>query len=404
MTCLAIVTEYRFVRTPDGRLWVGVGPEYDIWTRYLAAFDRVRVIARVQDVQERPAGVARVDGPGVEVWPLPYYVGAGGFLTRAPRIRRTALEGTRDADVVMLRVPSPIANTISGHFDRRRRPYCLEVVGDPDAVLSRGVVDHPLRPLLRRWATAAMRRQCRLAAAAVYETGRTLQARYPARDGSLSEGISSVELPGAAFAAAPRTHDAPPGRAVLISVGTLDQLYKGIDTLIEALALLDDGATTHRLVHVGRGRHLPTLRRLAEERGVADRVEFAGWLPTPDDLRRRLDQADLFVMPSRTEGLPRALIEAMARGLPAIGSAVGGIPELLPPDCLVRPGDPAALAAALRGMLSDPRRLTEASARNLAAARAFGADVLAARRTTFYRSLRHLGAAPAARVGRPAAR
>ncbi|WFE61037.1 glycosyltransferase [Micromonospora sp. WMMD712] len=398
MTCLAIVTEYRFVRTPDGRLWVGVGPEYDIWTRYLAAFDRVRVVARVQDVQERPPGVARVDGPGVEVWPLPYYVGAGGFLAHATRIRRSALAGTEDADVVMLRVPSPIANTISGHFDRRRRPYCLEVVGDPDAVLSRGVVDHPLRPLLRRWATAAMRRQCRLAAAAVYETGRTLQARYPARDGSPSEGISSVELPPAAFAAGPRTHDAPPGRAVLVSVGTLDQLYKGVDILIEALALLGDGAA-HRLVHVGRGRYLPRLRRLAEERGVADRVEFAGWLPTPDDLRRRLDQADLFVMPSRTEGLPRALIEAMARGLPAIGSAVGGIPELLPPDCLVPPGDPAALAAALRGMLSDPRRLTEASARNLAAARAFGADVLAARRTAFYRSLRHLGAAPAARVG-----
>ncbi|MEU8022943.1 glycosyltransferase [Micromonospora haikouensis] len=375
-----------------------MGPEYSILTRYLVAFDRVRVIARVRDVEETPTGVARVDGPGVEVWPLPYYVGPAQFLTRILPIRRSVLRATEQVDTIMLRVPSPIANTVSGHFDRHRQPYCLEVVGDPNVALSRGVIDHPLRPLLRRWATSSMTRQCRQATAAMYETERTLQTRYPARARALSEGISSVELPHDAFVRVPRTYNAPLQGAVLVSVGSLDQLYKGIDTLIEALARLNGNGAAHRLVHVGRGRFLARLRRLAEKRGVAEQVEFAGWLPTHDDLRKMLDGADLFVMPSRTEGLPRALIEAMARALPAIGSTAGGIPELLTPECLVRPDDPTALATAMRKMLSTPERLTEASARNLATARAFGADVLSARRTAFYRSLHHFGGHPRQRM------
>jgi glycosyltransferase involved in cell wall biosynthesis len=101
-----------------------------------------------------------------------------------------------------------------------------------------------------------------------------------------------------------------------------------------------------------------------------------------------LDTGDLFVLPSRTEGLPRAMIEAMARGLPCIGSSVGGIPELLDVDELVAPGDVHGLAAKIQEILRDPHRMETMSRRNRAASMQFRDSVLAERRRRFYMHVR----------------
>ena len=83
----------------------------------------------------------------------------------------------------------------------------------------------------------------------------------------------------------------------------------------------------------------------------------------------------------------------MARALPCVGSTVGGIPELLPPEDLVPPGDAAALARKLREVVTDPARLAAMSARNLSRAGDYNDDVLRPRRVAFYRHLRDATAA-----------
>ncbi|WP_409073702.1 glycosyltransferase [Micromonospora chalcea] len=384
---VVVTSESRFTRTPDGAVWVEAGPDNSIWRRYLVAFDRVRVAARVRDVDRRPEAAARVDGDGVEVWALPYYVGPRGYLLGRRAIAAAVSAAAEPADAVVLRVPSPIGSLLARARSRARLPYALEVIGDPYDVLAPGVVRHPLRPLLRTLSTRTLRGQCREAAAVAYETERRLQRRYPTLPTTPTAGISSVDLPPAAFVPRARPVRRLPDEATVVSVGSLEQLYKGIDTLISALALMPADGPRARLVHVGVGAYRPHLERLADRSGVADRLRFTGPLPDADAVRRQLDAADLFVMPSRTEGLPRALIEAMARALPAIGSTAGGIPELLDPECLVPPDDPAALAAAVTAMLADPRRLADASARNLRRAHDFSAETLDARRASFYRTV-----------------
>ena len=93
-------------------------------------------------------------------------------------------------------------------------------------------------------------------------------------------------------------------------------------------------------------------------------------------------------MPSVTEGMPRALLEAMARGLPCVASSVGGIPEVLTPDALVPPGNVEALTQKLTSVLRDPLWLSEMSRRNLQKAAEFRDDVLMEKRLEFYRYIR----------------
>jgi glycosyltransferase involved in cell wall biosynthesis len=177
------------------------------------------------------------------------------------------------------------------------------------------------------------------------------------------------------------------GPARLIFVGSLAQLYKAPDVLIDAIgACVHDGLDLE-LVLVGSGKYQSKMEARALALGLGRRVQFCGQLTTPEAVRRELDQAHLFVLPSRMEGLPRAMIEAMARALPCLGSTVGGIPELLPSEDLIAPDDAPGLAKKIHEVLADPARMRRMSARNLDKAREY-AEAPGERRLAFYRELK----------------
>ncbi len=126
----------------------------------------------------------------------------------------------------------------------------------------------------------------------------------------------------------------------------------------------------------------------AQKVGVADRVNFVGNMDSAQDVRDYLDTADLFLLPSRQEGLPRAMIEAMARGLPCIGTKIGGIPELLDESALVPVNDPKSLAEKIELFLTTPRLANAQASRNLKETQHYALESLEARRTEFYRYLK----------------
>ncbi len=140
----------------------------------------------------------------------------------------------------------------------------------------------------------------------------------------------------------------------LLFVGSLVPV-KGLDVLLEALYRLPACTDPWRLNIVGEGPQEAALRRQAAECGLAGRVTFHGAI-AHDDLPDWFRAADLFVLASRSEGVPNVLLEAAACGLPFVASRVGGIPEIaaLGASRLVPPEQPSALAAAIAGMLADP--------------------------------------------------
>ena len=386
---LNVTLEFRFFTTPDGAAWTPTMFPREFWSRYLEVFEEVTVVARALPVAKADPSWRRVDGEGVRFVPLPYYVGPLAYLRRRGALLR-ALRRALDPDAaVLFRVGSPIADLAVPMLRRRGQPFAVEVVGDPWDTFAPGANTNPLRPILRRLFASNLRRQCAAACAAAYVTETMLQRRYPPAPEAFTTHYSSIKLADADFTPAPRLDVAAFGLRTIAAVGTLEQMYKGFDVLIEALAAcVHDRGLDLRLEIVGDGRHRDDLRSLAARLGLTGRVVFHGQLAAGDAVRGVLDRADLFVMPSRQEGLPRALIEAMARGLPCLGSDVGGIPELLDAEDLVPPGDAAVLAGAIAAALDDPGRLARMAARNHARAADYRDEALAARRRGLYEHLR----------------
>jgi glycosyltransferase involved in cell wall biosynthesis len=134
-------------------------------------------------------------------------------------------------------------------------------------------------------------------------------------------------------------------------IGTVSRLnpVKGVDFLIQALAQVDGGT----LVVIGDGPKRAMLEILASYLGVAGRIH---WLGHRRDVPHLLPALDVFVQPSLHEGLPNAVLEAMAAGLPVVATAVGGTPEVVVDGItglLVPPSDPDTLAQAITILLRD---------------------------------------------------
>ncbi|MGO8760519.1 MAG: glycosyltransferase [Desulfobaccales bacterium] len=145
----------------------------------------------------------------------------------------------------------------------------------------------------------------------------------------------------------------PEGVPLIGLVGRLDHWGKGHRELFEAMAQIRDRHPVHALI-VGGGRREAEVRQLAESLGLAEAVHFLGQRQDVPDL---LNAMDILVLPSYSEGVSLALLEAMAAGLPVIASAVGSTPEVVTDGgngLLIPPRDAAALAGALERLLSDP--------------------------------------------------
>lgn len=182
-------------------------------------------------------------------------------------------------------------------------------------------------------------------------------------------------------ASAARNHlSIPDDGALVVAVGNLYPV-KDHATLLRAVARVPGT----RLAIAGRGEQESRLRQLAHELDVTDRLYLLG---LRDDVERVLEAADLFVQPSRSEGLPLAILEAMAAGLPVVATAVGGIGEAVEDEKtghLVPPGDPDALADAVtRVLFSKDRGETLGEAGRVRVEEEFSVSAMAARYRDLY--------------------
>jgi glycosyltransferase involved in cell wall biosynthesis len=355
----------------DGRSHWTYGGFGDYLRAILPYFERVVLVAHV--AHEAPgAGYYRIDDPRLEVVPLPVTRGEHRVLLSLPRMIRIARATVARVDVVHARMPDYTG--IVGAFAAQQLgvPCFNQIVADWGAEAQR-------MPAMRKGGLGAAlkahlylydwfeRRACR--GQLVFAQGESCHAKHAGHSDahlvvSSAHDEADIVVPPERFARRPFR---------MLNVARLTSV-KNQPLLVRALRALIEHGEDWVLTLVGDGPQRASLEAQASKLGIAERVTFAGLVEHGPALWPYFDAADVFVLPSRSEGTPKVLLEAMARGLPVVASNVSGIPTLVRREqtgLLFEDDDLDGLLACLHRYQHEPalRRTTTAAGSQLAAER-----------------------------------
>lgn len=352
-------------------------------------FDKIILVLRIKEVGHNRKNILVNIRENVYVYPIPYYVGLKLFIKKSPLIiislirlilkyKNTARYLIRGGDItgILMAMFLNILNI----------PYAFSIIGDPDLVYTTENLGIKHVRLLRCFFVKGQRYLAKKAKVVSYVTKDYLQRKYPPSEDTIIYCFSDVFIPKKYILGEPRTYNNKTSNYwILLFVGSLEQKYKGLHVLMEALKICKTKGIEFKLLVAGDGKYKAEYTELMIELGLSSDIEFLGYIGDFEGIINVLDQSDIFILPSLTEGLPRALIEAMARGLPCIGTNVGGVPELLAKEDIVEPGDRSELANKIIEIVGNRERLNGMSARNLLRAMYYSNERLSSIRREFYK-------------------
>jgi len=379
---VAVVVSRRFQQI-DGAWYTFGSTIAEGGERYLDYFDEVIICGRVENSDNlNLGGLTRLD-PRVRIVALPDVTRNKLAYFRTFRDVRNILCGVLinvDAVIVRLGSYADLATRVAAELGK---PIACDVGGRQfdglKAHVSLGA------RLYAQLAERNARRAVSRCSHVSYVTQSYLQRHYPPPPGAQVFSGSNVDVPAPAPEVLRHRLDRI-GTRDLLTFGTLGSLVgrlKGIHVALQALSEVSDKLPAWHYRVLGGGDPAP-LMQLAERLGIGERVSFDGARPSGQPVLDWLDEIDVLVHPSLREGVPRAVIEAMTRGCPAIATNVGGTSELLPEEDLIPAGNAKALGQALLRSTSPDWQRASAE-RNWTKSRDYASEVLGPARAEFWR-------------------
>ena len=349
-----------------------------MWNRYHFLGDQCRLICHIKNV-ERPTQ-DMIDG-NVELIIIRKINSIKAIFQRYSSDNdRIAREQVSWADFCIIHVPNDNGYQVIRYCKKYKKPYMTVVCGCSwDALWNHGWQGKLLAP--KGYYT--LRKAQKDAPYSIYVTNEFLQNRYPTNGESI--GCSNVNIhTGDKTVLDKRLHNIQErqkeGRRLKIgTAAAIDVAYKGQEYVIRAIAELKKQGINYEYHLIGRGDS-GRLKGIAEDSGVSENVFFHGAIPH-DEVLAFLDEMDIYVQPSKQEGLPRSLIEAMSRGCLCLGSKTAGIPELLEPRYVFPKGNVNTIVSILKEITSGD--FEGQANRNFEKAKEYDVDLLNNRRNTF---------------------
>lgn len=291
----------------------------------------------------------------------------------------------KKSDCAIIRLPSIIGFIAIEEAINLNKPYLIEVVGCAwDVYWNYSLIGK----LIALPCYIKMRNIVRDSTYTIYVTSEFLQKRYPTSgkytncsNVALTEFDDKVlERRLNKIAAMQKSSKIVIGTAAAVNVK-----YKGQQYVIEALGELKKQGITNYEYHLVGGGDQTYLKKIAEKNDVVGQVKFLGAMPH-SKVFEWLETIDLYVQPSLTEGLPRALIEAMSRGVPALGSRVAGIPELINSEMLFNNSKNRVKEIELILKNLSKNKLRAQAIYNYNVAKEYHADIINKRREAFMKN------------------
>lgn len=342
---VVVALEHRFYRY-NGRVYTKLAFPYAYWKDYLSFFSEVKVYARVKDVGAIDESYACASGPGVTFISAPYYVGFLQFIKNlAPLALQSAKVAFTNSHFILR--SGNITNVLWIFLMLARRPYLREYPGNVREGI-KGFMSGSIRAaILAHFLDLLAKIQGRFSKANSFVSLATEKLYSCAA--IRSHVFSSFKIDEVCTSKEDYRID---DVVNLICLGRLER-EKGHIDLLKAISMLSlPKKLTLQLTLIGDGSQRQRLEEYARFHKVPCR--FLGGMTDRGKIFDELKCADIFVLPSHTEGMPRALLEAMVIGLPCVATEVGGVPEILNPIASVQPQSPRLIAQALELFISDP--------------------------------------------------
>lgn len=382
---LLIAYEDKAALDNEGNVYIGTAFSNAALESYLQHFDNIIMLMRRADIEpddmEKLKGMNKITDPRVSVVFLPNpTANLKSYFSVSLRreYKRIVIENITPDRAVIVRVPSTSGNIAARYCRKIGRTFLAEAIGCPwDSLWN-----HSLRgKLMAPFAWFNLRRTMKAAPYSVYVTSEFLQKRYPTR--GISAAISDVELQPMDDSVLEKRLEKIERQSGKLKIATGGALvsYKGQQFVIEALARLKEKGNTDFEYHMAGSGDEQSLSELAEKFGVSEQIVFEGRLPH-DKMFQWLDDMDVYIQPSLQEGLPRAVVEAMSRGLPTFTSRTGGMPELVGDDVIFERKNVDEIADCLIEVNAD--KMESMAVKNFSKAKEFQKDILTKKRYDFF--------------------
>ncbi len=317
---LLFVHDHKF-RKVNNRLYSTGGLSNEVLSRYSKYATHVTVIARILSEENSDSQWSKIIDEKISI--------LGGKYTYYPGLKKEI----NACDKIVVRMPSILGLHALKLNRKIKKPCLIEMVGCAwDALWnSNSIIGKIIAPYM----FFQNKYEIKNASYVLYVTDEFLQNRYPTNGKSI--GCSDVELrdfdDNVLFHRCQSINQCNE-KKVLGTIAATNVKYKGQQDVIKALGKLKhQGKLNYEYQLVGSGNQ-NFLKGIAKKNGVEEQIKFISGLPH-EKIFQWLDTIDIYIQPSRVEGLPRALIEAMSRGLPVIGTNVGGIPEVIEKPYLI---------------------------------------------------------------------
>lgn len=369
MAKLLIVTDHRFYSFKSS-VYDNYVFDYSFFEDYLSIFEEVTVMARVLELNEPNPELNLSSGVNVKFIKLPDIRGVK-WLLKSKSIINSMKKEIQEFDAYCYRIPSISSYQVSRLVGKSASIF--ELIGDPEESLI-NVNDSFFKKISKQALGKIFKYQTSLVVnnslSGSYVSFSHLQNKYPIRGNAKTFTISSIRLLEEQILTSIVKIDSFPKKLKLVHVGSFVAVKNQV-VLIEIVELLVLRGYDVQLQLIGDGGLKASCEKLVLLKNLESYIDFKGHVTGIDNILALLDESNIFVLPSSSEGMPRSLLEAMARGLICFGSNRGGIPELLDSEFTFELGNPKLIVEKMINTLKNIELVNKSRETNLIMSRTF---------------------------------